>query len=78
LARRPATDVRQFAGPPRPVGADRPSILSKCLADYAATVQQFRSFRRPPDLTGLKVIALVQDDRTKEVLQAIQFDVEDR
>jgi hypothetical protein len=49
----------------------------KYLDDYAATGLPFRSRLRPLDLKGLKVVALVQDDKTKAVLQAAQFDVED-
>jgi hypothetical protein len=52
--------------------------LAKYLDDYAANVQPFRSLPRPLDLKGLKVVALVQDDKTKKVVQAVQFDVEGR
>jgi hypothetical protein len=51
--------------------------LTKYLDDYAATGLPFRSRLRPLDLKELKVVALVQDDKTKAVLQAVQFDVED-
>ena len=48
--------------------------LSKYLDDYAAKGRGFASPDRPLDLKGLKVVALVQDDETGEVVQAAQFD----
>jgi hypothetical protein len=52
--------------------------LTKYLDEYAAMVQPFRSRLRPLDLKELKVVALVQDDKTKDVLQAVQFNIEGR
>jgi hypothetical protein len=48
--------------------------LSKYVAEYAANVQTFRSTPPPIDLTDLKFIALVQDEKTKAVVQATQFE----
>jgi hypothetical protein len=49
--------------------------LNKYLDEYAAETRPFPKPQRPMDLTGLKVIVLVQDDKTKEIVQAAQFDV---
>ena len=48
--------------------------LTKYLDGYAAKGRAFPYAERPLDLKGLKVVALVQDDTTGEVVQAAQFD----
>jgi hypothetical protein len=48
--------------------------LTKYLDTYAAE-RAFPNPDRPMDLKHLKVIALVQDDKTKEILQAAEFDL---
>jgi len=48
--------------------------LTSYLDDYGKD-HQFSSSRRPMDLKNLRVVAFVQDDQTKEVLQAAQVDV---
>jgi hypothetical protein len=48
--------------------------LTKYLDDFASK-RQFPNSARPLDLKGLKIIALVQDDASGEILQAAQFDV---
>ncbi|MBM3979775.1 MAG: hypothetical protein FJ304_05745 [Planctomycetes bacterium] len=48
--------------------------LTKYLDDYAAT-RPFPKADRPMEMKDLKVIALVQNDKTKEIVQAAQFDV---
>ena len=55
-----------------------PSDLKKELTDYLETAEKRRPFQddaRPVDLKHLKLIALIQDDETKEILQAVQVDV---
>ncbi len=49
--------------------------LTKYLDDYAGKGRGFPYPERPLDLKGLKVVALVQDDETGEIVQAAQFDV---
>lgn len=49
--------------------------LTSYLDDYAATKRPFPRADRPMDLTGLRLVAFVQDDATHEVLQAIQVEV---
>jgi hypothetical protein len=50
--------------------------LTEYLADYAKNSDQpFPNKERPMELKNLKVVAFVQNDRTKEVLQAVQVDV---
>jgi hypothetical protein len=51
------------------------SDLTKYLNDYAEKTRPFPYADRPLDFKGLKVVALVQDDETGEVLQATQFDL---
>jgi len=48
--------------------------LTKYLDDFANT-RPFPNTERPMDLKHLKVIALVQDDESLEILNAMQFDV---
>jgi hypothetical protein len=48
--------------------------LTKYLADYGKE-NSFPNNDRPLELKNLKVVALLQSDKTKEVLQAIQVDV---
>jgi hypothetical protein len=48
--------------------------LTKYLDEFAANTP-FPNAARPLDMTKLQVIALVQDDATKEILQAARFDV---
>jgi hypothetical protein len=52
--------------------------LTKYLDDYASNVRPFPKPDRPMELKSLKVIALVQNDETKEILQAVQVDVENK
>ena len=50
------------------------------LKKYLAKAEENRPFPntdRPMDLKHLRLIALVQDDMTKEILQAIQFEVKE-
>lgn len=49
--------------------------LTKYLDEYAATVRPFPKADRPMEMARLKVVALVQNDKTKEVMQAAQFDL---
>ncbi len=49
--------------------------LNKFLDDFAKTEGEFPRTDRPLVLTGLKLIALVQNDTTGEILQATQVDV---
>jgi hypothetical protein len=49
--------------------------LTKYLDGYAENTRPFPYDARPLDLKGLKVVALIQDDKTGEILQATQFDV---
>jgi hypothetical protein len=49
--------------------------LTKYLDDYAAEQRPFPRASRPMEFKHLKVIALVQDDKTKEILQAAAADV---
>ncbi|MFO0849365.1 MAG: hypothetical protein U0871_12545 [Gemmataceae bacterium] len=51
--------------------------LTEYLDDFAKS-RPFPNPNRPMDLKGLKVIALVQDDDSREILQAAQFDVAGR
>jgi hypothetical protein len=50
--------------------------LAKYLDDYAANTRPFPRPDRPMDMKSVKVIALVQNDKTKEIAQAIQIEVE--
>lgn len=49
--------------------------LAHYLEDYNVSRQAFSSSDRPLDLGDLRLIALVQDDRTREILQAAQFEI---
>ena len=49
--------------------------LTKYLDDYVEKGRPFPYPERPLDLKGLKVVALVQDDATGEIVQAAQFGV---
>ncbi len=49
--------------------------LTKYLDDFAAKGRAFPYPDRPMDLKTLKVVALVQNDETGEIVQAAQFDV---
>ncbi len=49
--------------------------LSGYLEDYNSKNRQFPNSDRPLDFANLRVIALVQDDATHEILQALQVDV---
>lgn len=50
--------------------------LTTYLDEYAAKERPFPYPKiRPLDLKDLKVVAIVQDDKTAEILQAVQFDV---
>lgn len=50
--------------------------LDKYLADFAANTRPFPQPGRPMEMKHLKVVALVQNDKTGEILQAAQLDVE--
>jgi hypothetical protein len=52
--------------------------LNNYLDDYAANERPFPSKVCPLDLKHLKVIALIQDDKTGEILQAAQIEVDDK
>jgi thiol-disulfide isomerase/thioredoxin len=49
--------------------------LRKYLEDFARTEEPFPRADRPLALKNLKLIAFVQNDATKEILQAVQVDV---
>ena len=49
--------------------------LTKYLDDFAAKGRAFPYPERPLDFKKLKVVALVQNDETGEIVQAAQFDV---
>ena len=49
--------------------------LSEHMHTWGGPLREFVFADRPLDLKGLKVVALVQDDATGEVVQAAQFDV---
>jgi hypothetical protein len=49
--------------------------LTKYLDEYGQT-RPFPKPDRPMDMKELKVIALVQNDKTKEIVQAVQIEVE--
>ncbi|MBA4063236.1 MAG: hypothetical protein C0501_05895 [Isosphaera sp.] len=49
--------------------------LTKYLDDFAAT-RPFPNPNRPMDMKAVRVIALVQNDKTKEIAQAVQIEVE--
>jgi hypothetical protein len=56
--------------------ADLRKALAKYL-DESAKEREFPTPDRPMDLRKLRVVAFVQDDATKEILQAVQLDVPD-
>jgi uncharacterized protein (TIGR03067 family) len=49
--------------------------LNDYLDDYNSNKRQFPSSDRPLDLKNLRLIALVQDDVTREILQAAQVEI---
>lgn len=51
--------------------------LAAYLDDYAKNAT-FPKPQRPMDLKSLRVIALVQNDKTKEILQTLQLEIENR
>ena len=56
--------------------ADVRTTLGKYLDDYAANTRPFPNPNRPMDMAHLKVIALVQNDKTKEIVQAVQLELD--
>jgi len=50
--------------------------LTAYLDDFVAKSGPFPNSNRPMDLNALKVIALVQNDKTREIVQAVQIEVE--
>lgn len=50
--------------------------LNKYLDNYQANVRPFANPARPLEFANLRVIAFVQDDATREILQAVQVEVE--
>jgi hypothetical protein len=54
---------------------DLRKVLIGYLANFAATKRPFPQPERPLDFNHLRVIAFVQDDATKGILQAVQVDV---
>jgi hypothetical protein len=48
--------------------------LVKYLDDYGSK-KPFPDAKRPLDLKNLKVVAFVQDDATREILQGVQVDI---
>jgi hypothetical protein len=55
--------------------ADVRKSLTKYLDDYANN-RPFPKPARPMDMKAVRVIALVQNDKTKEIVQALQIEVE--
>jgi hypothetical protein len=55
--------------------AELRQTLEKHLDRFAATEGPFPTTQRPLDLRKLRVVAFIQDDKSKEVLQAAQVDV---
>lgn len=49
--------------------------LTKYLDNFEATVRPFANPARPLAFTNLRVIAFVQDDATREILQAVQIEI---
>ncbi len=49
--------------------------LARYLEDYNVSRQAFSDSDRPLDLGDLRLIALVQDERTRAILQAAQFEI---
>jgi hypothetical protein len=49
--------------------------LTKYLDGYAADTRPFPQAERPMDFKHLKVIVLVQNHETREILNAVQMDV---
>jgi tRNA splicing ligase len=56
--------------------ADVRKSLTKYLDGYAENTRPFPKTDRPMDMKALRVIALVQNDKTREIVQATQIDVE--
>ena len=56
--------------------AELKAKLGKYLEDYAKTEGEFPRADRPLELTGLKLIAFVQNDATGEILQSAQVDLD--
>jgi hypothetical protein len=54
------------------------TALNKFLDDFAKDEGPFPRADRPLALKNLKLVAFIQNDATKEVLQAVQVDVEDK
>jgi hypothetical protein len=51
--------------------------LTAYLDDFAKNMA-FPKPQRPMDLKSLRVIALVQNDKTKEIVQALQLEIDNR
>jgi len=49
--------------------------LTKYLDDFEANVREFANPARPMAMEHLRVIAFVQDDESRQILQAVQVDV---
>lgn len=49
--------------------------LSSYLADYEKNVREFSNPEKPLAFKNLRVIAMLQDDSNKEILQAVQLEV---
>jgi hypothetical protein len=49
--------------------------LNRYLEDYNRNRQPFPNSDRPLDLANLRLIALVQDDATREIVQAAEFEI---
>ncbi len=56
--------------------AELKAKLGKYLEDYAKTEGEFPRADRPLAMTGLKLIAFVQNDATGEILQSAQVDLD--
>lgn len=52
--------------------------LNKYLDEYAEKTRPFPYPQRPLDMKHLKVIAIVQNDKTAEIIQAVQLEVESK
>ena len=62
--------------PPPPASGQTPTVaaLVKYLDDFGKQ-RPFPNTDRPLDFKHLKAVALVQDDASREILQAVQVDV---
>jgi hypothetical protein len=57
--------------------ADIRTGLDKYLTGYAEDVRPFPQPGRPMEMKHLKAIALLQNDKTGEIVQAVQIEIEE-